>query len=143
MASNKRLKLLLAEDDPDDQVLIRDAIDLTGITSNIDIVEDGESLIESLLRKDEDRPDVVLLDLNMPKTDGREALKKIRRHPQIKDIPVFVLTTSTDQKDIIMCSQLGVKAYITKPNSFAELVEVLETISRYWSSIVGFSTGSN
>jgi CheY-like chemotaxis protein len=143
MASTKLLEIVLAEDDPDDQLLIQDAVDVSGINSNIDIVGNGRVLMNRLLRTDLVRPDLVLLDLNMPEMDGWEVLRSMRMNALTRDIPVVVLTTSTDQRDINLCYEMGANSYISKPNSFDELVRSLEALSLYWSKIVRLPTKSN
>ena len=132
MKTHDVLNILSAEDDLDDQLLIREAIKAAGITAKIEFVEDGEDLIRSLLDGDDkDRPDIILLDLNMPKVDGRQALEEIRNQSRIKDIPIVVLTTSKDQEDINTCHRLGVDSFFTKPKLFNELVDIIKGLTIY------------
>ena len=134
MKTHDILNILSAEDDSDDQLLIREAINAAGIKAKIDFVENGESLVKSLLGSDEkNRPDIVLLDLNMPKMDGRQALQEIRNQSKIKDIPIVVLTTSKDEEDINTCHRLGVDSFFTKPKLFSELVDIIKGLSIYWT----------
>ena len=123
-----QLNILSAEDDPDDRLFIKKAIDEAGIQGRVDFVPDGKSLIEKLTEQyDGHLPDILLLDLNMPFMDGLEVLKVLREHEDIRDLPVIILTTSSEQTDIDRCYSLGAKFFVTKPDSFYELVEVART----------------
>ena len=120
--------LLIAEDDPDDQLLIQDAIDKS-CPPEIDIyfVWDGVELIDFLQKKGKgaSRPDLLLLDLNMPRKDGRDALREIKTDPDLASIPVAILTTSTNERDAQYCQQYGVVGYFRKPGSMTELNEII------------------
>jgi CheY-like chemotaxis protein len=135
--------ILLADDDPDDQLLIREAFEEGGIELGLECVNDGEELMDFLYRqgdyvsrKADPYPVLVLLDLNMPRKDGREALAEIKADPTLKRIPVVVLTTSHAEPDVLKAYELGVSSYITKPVSFEDLVEVARVIQKYWFKVV-------
>lgn len=143
MMKNKHIPLLIAEDDPDDREMMIDAFKENSLQNDLHFMDDGEELMNYLLRKgkysDEKKypaPGLVLLDLNMPKKDGREALKEIRLHHYLRRIPVIVLTTSKAEEDIIETYDWGVAGFITKPTSFTEWVKVINILSQYWFSIV-------
>ncbi len=127
-----RLNILSAEDDLDDQFLIKKAINKAGIGGCVDFVPDGKSLIERLTKQFGGHlPDILLLDLNLPIMDGLEVLKILREHEDINDLPVIILTTLSEQKDIDRCYSLGAKSFITKPDSFDELVEVAKSFYKF------------
>jgi CheY-like chemotaxis protein len=133
----------MADDDDDDCMLARDALAESRLANELHLVRDGEELMDYLYRRGKytdpklaPRPGLILLDLNMPKKDGREALGEIKSDPQLKHIPVVVLTTSKAEEDIYRSYELGANSYITKPVTFASLVEVMRTIGKYWFEIV-------
>ena len=135
----KPVPILLAEDDPDDQYLISEALDENRINAHLYIVQDGEELLDYLHRRgkyqDAEKwpmPALILLDLNMPRKDGREALREIKADPVLQRIPIVALTTSQAEKDISSTYQNGVSGFITKPVSFSGLREVIKTIGAYW-----------
>jgi len=137
------ISILIAEDDPDDRMLIREALEESQLANEIHFVEDGEDLMDYLCRRgkyDELRdvplPGIILLDLNMPKKDGREALKEIKADPNLRRIPVIALTTSKAEEDIVRTYDLGVNSFITKPVSFESFVNKLSAIKKYWFEIV-------
>lgn len=134
------LSILVAEDDADDRVLLADAFAESGVAVALDFVADGVELMERLARRDADvtlgLPDLVLLDLNMPRMDGREALRAIREHEELRHLPVIILTTSKAELDIRVSYQLGANSYVTKPRRFDELIAVLRSLERYWMDIV-------
>lgn len=134
-----RIPILLAEDDPDDQYLISEAIDENHLNARLYVVSDGEELLDYLKRRgkyaDEETwpmPSLILLDLNMPRKDGREALREIKADPALQHIPVVALTTSRAEKDVTLTYQSGVSGFITKPVSFSGLREVMKSIGMYW-----------
>ena len=142
-ADHKRVTILVADDDPDDRMLTKEAFEENRLVNDLHFVEDGEELMDYLHRKGkyEDRdkyptPGLILLDLNMPRKDGREALQEIKSHPQLRRIPVIVLTTSKAEEDILKSYDLGVNCFISKPVTFAELVEVTKALGKYWLEIV-------
>jgi two-component system response regulator len=136
--------ILLADDDEDDQQLILDAMQDARLANEIRIVRDGQELLDYLRREgayadpsaDAPRPGIILLDLNMPRKDGREALSEIKSDPNLRRIPVVVLTTSEDEADVVRSYDLGVNSFITKPVTFAGLVEALGTWQQYWLELV-------
>lgn len=133
------MSILVAEDDADDRVLLADAFAESGVVVTLDFVPDGVELLAYLARHDADPslglPDLVLLDLNMPRMDGREALRAIREHERLRHLPVIILTTSTAELDIRVSYQLGANSYVTKPRRFDELIAVLRSLERYWMDI--------
>jgi CheY-like chemotaxis protein len=137
------ITILLADDDPDDRLLTRQALEENRLANDLRFVEDGEELTDYLWRRgkfsnpaNSPRPGIILLDLNMPRKDGREALKEIKTDTILRRIPVVVLTTSKAEEDIFRTYNLGVNSYITKPVSFESLVEVMKTLGEYWFEIV-------
>jgi CheY-like chemotaxis protein len=140
------ITILLADDDEDDRELARDALRLSHLANDMRCVVDGQDLMDYLRHErryaggvDAPRPGIILLDLNMPRKDGREALAEIKADPHLRQIPVVVLTTSKDEEDIFRTYDLGVNSFITKPVTFAGLVEVMRTWTRYWFEIVELS----
>jgi CheY-like chemotaxis protein len=143
MRQKRPITLLLAEDDPDDRMLIRDALREAKLANELHTVTDGEELLDYLHRRGRygselpaPRPGLVLLDLNMPRKDGREALQEIKSDPELRHIPVVVLTTSKAEEDILRSYDLGANSFITKPVTFQSLVEVMRTLEKYWFEIV-------
>jgi len=135
--------ILMADDDEDDCMLAREALTESRLANDLYIVRDGEELMDYLYRRGQyanpnisPRPDLILLDLNMPKKDGREALREIKNNPELRRIPVVVLTTSKAEEDIYRSYDLGANSFIIKPVTFAALVEVMKTIGKYWFEIV-------
>src|SRR5476651_581543 len=135
----KMITILLADDDPDDRKLTQDAFAENRLANVLHCVEDGEELMDYLHRRgkykdlrNEPLPGLILLDLNMPRKDGREALKEIKADPNLRRIPVIVLTTSKAEEDIFRTYDLGANSFITKPVHFNALVEVMKEIGRYW-----------
>lgn len=143
MSFEKPIQILVAEDDEDDKLLILKAFERTLPKEKVTCVEDGDALLNYLRRLapyDDllkyPRPDIILLDLNMPKKDGKEALAEIKSCEELKSIPVIIFTTSNNINDIQTTYKLGSSSYITKPGSFEELIKVTEEIENYWSKIV-------
>ena len=141
------ITILLAEDDPEDGYLIGEALYESRIASNVVTVEDGEELLDYLLRRGKytdpessPRPGLILLDLNMPRKDGREALVEIKQHPHLRRIPVVVLTTSQAEEDIFRTYDVGISGYITKPASFTGLREAMKAVGNYWLQVVSIPT---
>jgi CheY-like chemotaxis protein len=139
----KAVSILVADDDSDDRMLLKEAFEENKIINVIDFVEDGEQLLAYLRREGmyahlagRPYPGLVLLDLNMPKRDGREALADMKADAALCRIPVVVLTTSKADEDIIRTYGLGVSSFITKPVTFEGLVEITRVLARYWIEIV-------
>ena len=135
--------ILMADDDDDDCLLAREALAESRLANELYFVRDGEELMDYLYRRgkyvresDSPRPGLILLDLNMPKKDGREALTLIKSDPNLRQIPVVVLTTSKAEEDVYRSYDLGANSFITKPVTFTSLVEVIKTIGKYWFEIV-------
>ena len=142
---SKPIIILMADDDVDDCRLTREALEEGRLANELKFVHDGEQLIDYLKRRgkyagttDETapRPGIVLLDLNMPRMDGRTALKEIKADPDIRQIPVVVLTTSKSDEDVYKSYDLGVNSYIVKPVTFEALVDILQTLEKYWFEVV-------
>jgi CheY-like chemotaxis protein len=139
----KGIIILLAEDDADDRLLVKEALAEGRVVNDLRYVEDGEELLDYLRRRGRyadpetsPRPGLVLLDLNMPRKDGREALREIKADPDLKRIPVVVMTTSKAEEDIFRSYDLGANSYITKPVTFERLVELMKVLGRYWIEFV-------
>ena len=136
--------ILVCDDDEDDRMLTRQALGHAHISNSVRFVVDGEQLLDYLYRRGEfagesgkaRRPGLILLDLNMPKMDGREALKAIKEDPTLQDIPVVVLSSSRLDADLERSYQLGVNSFITKAVTFPELVKTMKVLCRYWLEIV-------
>jgi CheY-like chemotaxis protein len=132
--------ILMADDDEDDRAATRDAFERNRMANDFRTVKDGEELLSFLRHTgqytDAPRPGLILLDLNMPKMDGREALKEIKCDPALRSIPVVVLTTSSQEEDILRSYDLGANSYITKPVTFEALVKILATLGQYWIQVV-------
>ena len=143
MESARPIRILMADDDPEDRFLTQEAFEEAHLTNELSFVEDGEELMDYLKKRGAyaaegaaPRPGLILLDLNMPRKDGREALSEIRSDPQLQGIPVVVLTTSQADEDIIRTYNLGVNSFITKPVTFDGLVEIVQHIAEYWFELV-------
>ncbi len=139
----KPITILVADDDPDDRELTRDAFAEAKLANDLRFVEDGIELLEYLRREGKyadpatsPRPGIILLDLNMPRKDGREALAEMKQDPRLKNIRVVIMTTSKAEEDILRTYDLSAASYITKPVSFDGLVEVVRTLGKYWLEIV-------
>jgi len=134
--------ILMADDDADDRMLTRDALAESRVLNELRFVEDGEELMDYLKRRgkfedaDAPRPGLILLDLNMPKKDGREALKEIKSDPDLRRIPIVVMTTSKAEEDIFRSYDFGASSFITKPVTFDRLVELMKALGDYWVEFV-------
>lgn len=142
-AEGKSITILMAEDDEDDRLLARQALEESRLANDFHVVEDGEELMDYLRRRNKysdlsssPRPGVILLDLNMPRKDGREALQEIKADPELRQIPIVILTTSKAEEDIFRSYDLGASSFITKPVSFEGLIQVMKGLGRYWFEIV-------
>jgi two-component system response regulator len=139
----KPITILMADDDPDDRQLTREAFAESHLANDLRFVEDGEELMDYLYRRGKyadpassPRPSILLLDLNMPRKDGREALRDLKNDPQFRSIRVIVMTTSKAEEDIIRSYDLSAASYITKPVTFDGLLDVIKALGRYWLEIV-------
>ena len=138
------ITILICDDDEDDRMLTQQALEDAHIANALRFVVDGEQLLDYLYQRGEfsgetgaaPRPGLILLDLNMPKINGREALQIIKGDPTIHDIPIVVLTTSGLDEDVITSYRLGVNSFITKPVTFSGLVAAMNVLGRYWLEIV-------
>jgi CheY-like chemotaxis protein len=134
------IEILLAEDNPGDVRLTEKALDHGSIINNLHVVEDGVEAIAFLRQEgeyaDEPRPDLVLLDLNMPKKDGREVLEDMESDPSLRLIPVVVLTSSEAEEDVVRSYELNANAYLTKPVDFDGFVDIVSRIEDFWFSVV-------
>jgi two-component system response regulator len=143
MDSRKPVTILMADDDPDDREFALKAIQHSRLANELRFVEDGEELLDYLHRRGKyaeprssPRPGLILLDLNMPRVDGREALRELKSHPSLKQIPVVVLTTSKTEEDILRSYNLGANCFISKPVTFEGLVEVVKVLNQHWLQLV-------
>jgi CheY-like chemotaxis protein len=142
--------ILLADDDEEDRALTKDALQDSRLANEMRFVVDGQDLLDYLRRQgryadpsvDAPRPGIILLDLNMPKKDGREALEEIKADPSLRRIPVVILTTSRDEIDVLRSYELGISSFITKPVTFAGLVEAMQTWRQYWFELVELPNGA-
>lgn len=138
------ITILVCDDDEDDRLMTQQALQDAHISNTVRFVEDGEQCLDYLYQRGKyggeqglaPRPGLILLDLNMPKIDGREVLKAIKGDPHFKDIPVVVLSTSSTDQDVARSYQLGVNSFITKPVTFSGLVDAMNVLGRYWLEIV-------
>jgi CheY-like chemotaxis protein len=129
------IAVLLVEDDPGDVVLIQEAFEHNKVRNSLRVVGDGVEAM-ALLRSDEPRPDLILLDLNLPRMDGREVLAEIKSDPVLRSIPVVVLTTSKAEEDILRSYDLHANAYVTKPVDFNRFIEVVRQIDEFFVTVV-------
>jgi CheY-like chemotaxis protein len=142
-SAREPITILLADDDEEDLLMTQDALQHSRLGNDLRFATDGEDLMDYLLRRgryvdpaDSPTPGMILLDLNLPKKDGREALYEIKSNPDLRKIPVIVLTTSRAEEDVFRTYDLGVSSFITKPVTFAGLVDAMKVLSDYWFEIV-------
>ena len=142
-ANGQPIVILMADDDADDRMLTKDALEESRVLNELRFVEDGEQLMDYLMRRGDysdpessPRPGLILLDLNMPKKDGREALKEIKNDPALRRIPIVVMTTSKAEEDIYRSYDFGASSFITKPVTFDRLVELMKAVGQYWVEFV-------
>ncbi|EKU99913.1 CheY-like receiver domain-containing protein [Leptolyngbya sp. PCC 7375] len=135
--------ILMADDDEDDRLFTQEALAENRVANELYFVEDGEDLMDYLYQRGNysdpgvaPRPTLILLDLNMPRKDGREALEEIKHDPVLRSIPVVVLTTSKAEEDILKTYDLGANSFITKPVGFQSMVDIMKTLGTYWFQIV-------
>ncbi len=140
VGDNRPVEILLVEDNPGDERLTREALKEGKVYSNLHWVKDGVEAMEFLRRegkyKDVPRPDIILLDLNLPKKDGREVLQDIKNDDQLKRIPVVVLTTSKAEEDVLRTYNLHANCYVTKPVDLEKFIVVVKSIDRFWLTVV-------
>jgi CheY-like chemotaxis protein len=143
MANKRPIVILVADDDEEDRMLVKEALAESRLANNLQFVVDGEDLLAYLRNQgkysDKQRfptPGLILLDLNMPRKDGREAVREIKSDPHLRIIPIVVLTTSKAEEDVIKTYDLGVSSFITKPVTFSSLVDIMRTLGKYWFEIV-------
>lgn len=141
--SSRPITILYADDDEDDRLLVKEALEEAHLRNDLRTVADGEELMDYLLRRGayadparSPRPGIILLDLNMPRKDGREALAEIKAHESLRKIPVIILTTSKAEEDILRSYDLGVSSFVCKPVTFDAMVDTVAAIGRYWFEIV-------
>lgn len=141
--SSQPIRIVVADDDADDRLMIKDAFEESKLGNPVDFVEDGVELLEYLNRQgkwshlaNQPFPGFILLDLNMPRKDGRTVLKEIKESKELHRIPIVILTTSKAEEDIIRTYNLGVNSFICKPVSFDKLVDIVKTVGHYWIEIV-------
>lgn len=145
----KRIVILIADDDREDREMTKEAFDELRIINDLRFVNDGQDLMDYLTRTGEfadpaksPTPDLILLDLNMPRKDGREALDEIKSNPNLKTIPVVVLTTSKQEEDIMKSYNSGANSFVTKPVTFEGLLDAVKTFEKYWVEIVCLPTNN-
>lgn len=143
MTNARPIVILMAEDDPDDRLLVREAFEESRLLNELRFVEDGEELLDYLRRQkgyadpeSAPKPGLILLDLNMPRKDGREALREIKADPELRRIPIVVMTTSRAEEDIFRSYDMGASSYISKPVTFERLVELMKSLGNYWIEFV-------
>ncbi len=140
MTSNRSVDILLVEDNPADIDLTKEAFEECKFLNNLHIISDGENALAFLRKeknfRDKPRPDLILLDLNLPKIDGREILAEIKNDDNLKQIPVVILTTSESKEDITEMYKLHANCYITKPVDINQFIKVVQSIGDFWFSIV-------
>jgi len=143
MSARMPIVILLAEDDEEDAQMTLDALKKNRLGNDVRVARDGEEVMDYLRREgryangaDAPLPGLILLDLNMPKKDGREVLAEIKSDARLRKIPVIVLTTSKAEEDIVRSYDLGVNSFITKPVTFAGLADAMRVVSEYWFEIV-------
>lgn len=134
---NKEIFILIAEDDADDRFLLQTAFEENGFSDRLHFVENGVEALDFLqglcaTPGEPDLPRFMLLDLNMPKKDGREVLRELKQHPDLKKIPVVIFSTTNNEQEMRRCYELGANSYITKPNSFESLLKTVAALRSYW-----------
>jgi two-component system, response regulator len=142
-ADRSTITILIADDDEEDLMMTQEALELSRLGNDVRFVHDGEDLMDYLCHRGEyvdpavaPLPGLILLDLNMPRKDGREAVAEIKANPDLRKIPIVVLTTSRAEEDVFRSYDLGVSSFITKPVTFQGLVEAMKVLAVYWFEIV-------
>ena len=136
MSEGEPIEILLVEDNAADVRLTQEALQEGKVRNNLTVARDGEEALEILSRPGKVRPDLILLDLNLPRKDGREVLATLKADPSLKHIPVVVLTTSSAEVDILKSYQLHANCYITKPVDLEQFVSVVRSIDEFWLTVV-------
>lgn len=136
MKTTNPIEILLVEDNPADVRLTQEALREGKVKNNLSVARDGEEALAFLRREGQARPDLILLDLNLPRRDGREVLKEIKADPELRRIPVVVLTTSSAEVDILKSYELHANCYITKPVDLDQFITVVKSIDDFWLTIV-------
>ncbi|MGB7581914.1 MAG: response regulator [Sedimentisphaerales bacterium] len=140
LSDAKPIEILLVEDSPSDAKLTMEALEAGKIANNLNHVEDGVEAINFLRRQGKyakaTRPDLIMLDLNLPRKDGRDVLREMKNDPSLKTIPVIVLTTSHADKDVLQSYEFNANCYITKPVDFEHFIDVVKTIEKFWLTVV-------
>jgi CheY-like chemotaxis protein len=146
----KPITILMADDDADDCQMTKEAFEESRLVNDLRFVKNGVELMDYLNRRgkysnpaDSPRPGLILLDLNMPRKDGREALREIKADPKLRNIRIVIMTTSEAEEDIQRMYDLTATSYITKPVTFAALVDVIKTLGKYWLEIVELPNDDN
>ena len=149
MITGEPITILLADDDEDDCLLARKALTANRLANDFHIVNDGQELLDYVFHQgkyvnpeDAPRPDLILLDLNMPGINGHEALAEIKRDPQLRQIPIVILTTSQAEEDVFRSYDLGANSFVSKPVTFQGLVDCLSKMGQYWFETVALPEGS-
>ena len=139
LLEDQLMVILMADDDADDRLMIKEALKETNFNSDLKFVEDGEELLDYLNKRKRYHdlvraplPSLILIDLNMPRKNGNEAIMEIKNDPVLKRIPIVVLTTSRAEEDILLTYNLGANSFISKPLKFSEMVELMRTLQEYW-----------
>ncbi|MGD0551795.1 MAG: response regulator [Sedimentisphaerales bacterium] len=140
LSESKPIEILLVEDSPSDAALTIEALKAGKVANRLNHVEDGVEAINFLRRQGKyakaTRPDLIMLDLNLPKKDGREVLEELKNDPDLKLIPIIVLTTSRSDKDVLQSYEFNANCYITKPVDFEHFIDVVKTIEKFWLTVV-------
>ncbi|OBF11546.1 two-component system response regulator [Mycobacterium sp. 852002-10029_SCH5224772] len=145
MTEGRVVDILLVEDDPGDELITREAFEHNKLKNRLHVAHDGEEGLNYLYRRgefaDAPRPDLILLDLNLPKYDGRQLLEKIKSDPELAQIPVVVLTTSSAEEDILKSYKLHANAYVTKPVDLDQFMKAVRQIDEFFVQVVRLPTG--
>ena len=141
MKESKPITILLADDDPDDRLLVKEAFEENHLINELATVQDGEELMDFLHKRGKFAdsavtPGLILLDLNMPRKSGHEALQEIKADPKLRRLPVVIMTTSKAEEDIVRSYDMGVNSFIVKPVTFEALVDLIRELDKYWFQIV-------
>ncbi|MGE5457922.1 MAG: response regulator [Methanococcaceae archaeon] len=135
-APREQCELLLVEDNPGDIMLVEEALNESGLKYHLNTIRNGGDVIDYLKSPDCVKPDIILLDLNLPRKNGKDVLREIKGDDKLESIPILVLTTSEAESDIYSCYKLRANCYITKPVDFDRFMEVIKTVKEFWTSMV-------